>query len=111
MGVKFSNCGRNSTKFSTIDCGENIEDKRFCKLSKITERPLKEINELHSHFTRYCENGVLNEIQFYKLYSSMRFEDSDRLAIITDFIFKAFDKNKNGTIDFEEFAVKIIIVK
>ena len=83
-----------------------VNDKTLLDISIATERDLNEIRALHKTFTVFSTNGELDKKQFFKMYSSMRHEDSDRLSDITEFIFRAFDKDKSGTIDFEEFAVK-----
>ena len=94
-------------KEDEINSERIYDEKFFKKLSKITGRPLNEIQSLYFNFLHYCEDGVLDKKQFFKLYTTMRNEEPQRLDTIMEFIFKAFDKDKDGTIDFEEFLVSI----
>lgn len=83
------------------------DEKYWTKLSTITERPINELKALQYHFSLYSTHGELDQTQFYKLYTTLRHEDAKQLEQITKYIFKAFDKNKNGRIDFKEFAVNV----
>ena len=100
----FTNCGKKSLNYEKI-----LDEKSLRKISKITERPIEEITALYNQFEIHSLYGELNQSQFHKLYTSLRHEDSKSLEKITDFIFRGFDRDKSGTIDFEEFAVKFLI--
>jgi Ca2+-binding EF-hand superfamily protein len=49
--------------------------------------------------------GKLNRADFSKLYSSLRHEPFENIEKISEFVFKAFDLDKNGSISFDEFLI------
>lgn len=65
--------------------------------------------EIESIFKKYIEINPqvdeLNRKEFAKLYISFRSEDCDKIGKITDYIFNAFDTDRNGRISFEEFLI------
>ena len=67
---------------------------------------MNEIEDLFRRFIKVNPDGELNKKQFAELYISLRYEEPDSLRRITDYIFTAFDTDKNGTISFEEFLVR-----
>ena len=64
-----------------------------------------DIKELFDKFMAGNPDGQLDRKEFAKLYSSLRYESPELLDEITEFIFKAFDADKSGTISFAEFLV------
>ena len=89
--------------------GTDLEDDQdlinFNQLSKLTETSVYDLKKLHSQFSMHAVDGKLNKKQFHEVYTSLRYEDPDKFSGISEFIFKAFDKDKNGKIVFQEFAV------
>jgi Ca2+-binding EF-hand superfamily protein len=64
-----------------------------------------DIKELFDKFMAGNPDGELDRKEFSKLYCSLRYESPELLDEITEFIFKAFDANKSGTISFSEFLI------
>ena len=78
----------------------------FEELSRITGITINEIQKLHSKFKLFTSDDELNYTQFFRLFTSLRDEPPAKLTKISNYIYHAFDANNNGTINFEEFAVK-----
>ncbi|CAK5121553.1 unnamed protein product [Meloidogyne enterolobii] len=62
----------------------------------------KEIKQWHKGFKRDCPNGLLTEVGFQKIYKQF-FPQGDP-SDFASFIFKVFDENKDGAIEFHEFV-------
>lgn len=43
--------------------------------------------------------------QFYKFYKVLRCGSEEKLSKITDYVFRCFDKDGNGSLDFSEFLI------
>ena len=87
------------------DFDEDQDLINFNQLSKITETSVYDLKRLHSQFSLHAVDGKLNKKQFHEVYTSLRYEDPDKFSGISEFIFKAFDKDKNGEVGFQEFVV------
>ena len=77
----------------------------FSGLSKLTETSASDLKKLHNYFLEHASHGELNQKQFFELYTSLRYEDPEKLKMLSEYIFKAFDFNRDGRISFQEFAV------
>ena len=55
----------------------------------------------------YSENpsGYLDKEHFFKLYMKLTKENSEQMKTLAEKIFKSFDKNGDGRLDFTEFMV------
>lgn len=56
----------------------------------------EEIKELFDQFMKNNPDAQLTKKEFVKLYTSLRYESTELLDEITEFIFLAFDADKNG---------------
>lgn len=63
------------------------------------------IRDLYIKVFEKNPEGKLSKNEFIELYCSLRTESFDKLVKISEFIFKSFDRDNNGTIDWEEFIV------
>jgi len=64
--------------------------------------------DLKSIFDKFMANnpdGKLDKKEFVSFYSKLRPESPDDLNEISEFIFRAFDSDKNGYVSFNEFMV------
>lgn len=52
------------------------------------------------------KSGQLDQDEFINLYSSLRYEPPDSLQKIAEFMFKAFDTDKNGNLFIWKFDGK-----
>ncbi|MFH4976508.1 hypothetical protein AB6A40_003217 [Gnathostoma spinigerum] len=76
--------------------GEQV--KSLAKQTYFTE---KEIRQWYKGFVRDCPNGMLTEAGFQKIYKQF-FPQGDP-SDFASFVFKVFDENKDGAIEFHEF--------
>lgn len=68
------------------------------------------IRDLYIKVFEKNSEGKLSKNEFIELYCSLRTESFDKLIKISEFIFKSFDKDNNGTIDWEEFIVSRLFI-
>ena len=84
----------------------NLNEQLFNRLSLITGCSTNEIKKLHNSFLNHANSShVLDKNGFKSLYFELKPEDQEPFTQIIDYIFSAFDRNKSGEIDFEEFIV------
>jgi Ca2+-binding EF-hand superfamily protein len=60
---------------------------------------------MHEQFMRNNPDGNLDKTEFVRLYITLEPEEPSKLDEIAVNVFKAFDKDNNGTINFNEFMV------
>jgi len=71
------------------------------KLKAETYFSEKEIKQWHKGFLKDCPNGLLTEQGFIKIYTQF-FPNGDPTKFAS-LVFRVFDENQDGSIEFEEF--------
>lgn len=77
----------------------------YDSLSRETSLTRYEIEQCLALFKQFKPDGSLDKDEFVKLYSELRPESTEQLNEISNFIFKCFDLDKNGSITFNEFLL------
>lgn len=82
-------------------CGSKLKKETVNKLVEDTYFTEKEIRQWHKGFIKDCPNGQLTEQGFLRIYKQFFPQgDPSKFAAL---VFRVFDENKDGTIEFEEF--------
>jgi len=92
--------GKNNSKLSPEDIRQ---------LSQITEFQDGEILKWYSGFMKDCPNGKMRRTQFEEIYCNY-FPDGDATKFARH-VFRTFDTNVDGHIDFREFMVGLSVTK
>ena len=74
-------------------------------LTKQTGLDQATIKNTFDKFMANNPDGQLDRKEFVRLYDELRPESMDRLDEISQYVFRAFDKDNSGTISFNEFMV------
>lgn len=82
------------------------EDIQELRLS--TEFTEDELHKWHKAFREKCPNGKMSPKKFSELYTN-HYSTSDA-SIFAGHVFRTFDKNRDGTIDFHEFIQGLSII-
>lgn len=97
----------------------NKGTKSSSKKNKLTEDEIQELrlstefteNELHTWnkaFREKCPNGKMSEKKFAEIYKN-HYSTGDA-SVFAGHVFRTFDKNNDGTIDFHEFIQGLSII-
>ncbi|XP_022242488.1 frequenin-1-like isoform X1 [Limulus polyphemus] len=90
--------GKKNSKLKNEAISKLVEET-YCKLTFcFTE---KEIRQWYKGFVKDCPNGHLTEEGFLRIYK-LFFPQGDP-SKFTSLVFRVFDENKDGAIEFEEF--------
>ncbi|RNA11163.1 neuronal calcium sensor 2 [Brachionus plicatilis] len=82
-----------------------LTEKEIRFLLERTTYDRVEIHEWHTQFLKDCPDGTLNKKMFLKQYR--KFNPNGKPEKLCDHVFRAFDADKNGFIDFNEFLISI----
>lgn len=77
------------------------------ELKKATRFDRKELQQWYKGFLKDCPSGHLDQEDFQKIYK--RFFPFGDPSTYSEYVFKVFDKDKNGYIDFSEFIIALSI--
>ncbi|XP_076359439.1 A-type potassium channel modulatory protein KCNIP1-like isoform X1 [Tachypleus tridentatus] len=72
----------------------------LCRTTKFTK---KELKLMYQGFKQACPTGIVNENTFKDIYA--QFFPQGETGPYAHYVFKAFDRDRNGTISFQDFVV------
>ncbi|CAG7834488.1 unnamed protein product [Allacma fusca] len=84
-----------------------LKPKVFKDLCQNTEFSEEEIKEWYKLFMIECPDGFITRDQFKAIYAAV-FPDGDS-SLFSESVFRSFDANHDGTIDFREFIVALSV--
>lgn len=87
--------------------GSKLTQDEIRELLKCTNFDKKELQKWYRDFMKDCPSGELRQEEFQKIYQQFfPFGDPSKFA---SFVFKVFDKNSDGSINFTEFITALSI--
>jgi len=86
---------------------KKIPPEELSELVENTHFDGKELKKWYAGFIRDCPTGALNKEQFINLYSG--FYESGNASKFAAHVFRTFDNNGDGTIDFREFISSLSV--
>lgn len=87
--------------------GSKLTQEEMRELLKCTYFDKKELQKWYRDFMKDCPSGELRQEEFQKIYQQFfPFGDPSKFAA---FVFKVFDKNSDGSINFTEFITALSI--
>lgn len=87
---------------------KKLTEEEIIELRKTTEFTEDELNKWYNAFKDNCPKGKMSKQKFSEIYSKS-FKTGDA-SIFAGHIFRTFDKNNDGTIDFNEFIQGLSII-
>jgi Ca2+-binding EF-hand superfamily protein len=90
--------GKGASKLSKDD---------LLELKKATHFDRKELQQWYKGFLKDCPNGQLDKEEFQKIYKQF-FPFGDP-STFSEYVFKVFDTDKSGTVDFKEFIIALSV--
>lgn len=84
-----------------------LSDHDYAYLIGQTGQSREQVKKIFDVFMENNPDGRLDRREFVSLYTKLRPEDPDKLDEISQFVFRAFDQDRSGFIDFTEFMVNI----
>jgi Ca2+-binding EF-hand superfamily protein len=97
--------GAKGSKSSTKGKPPVLKESDIKFLTNQTGLDKTAIKSLFEKFMKNNPDGQLDRKEFVRLYTEIRPEAPERLDEISEFVFKVFDADKSGSIDFNEFLV------
>ncbi|CAF0778260.1 unnamed protein product [Rotaria sordida] len=98
--------GQKSAKQHKKDLTHLSEDE-IDRLTKNTTYSKQQIQDWHQGFLRDCPNGKLDKKKFFEVYK--KFYPEGKAEKFCAQVFKTFDSDDNGYIDFVEFLIAVNI--
>ncbi|CAF2404618.1 unnamed protein product [Rotaria sp. Silwood2] len=84
-----------------------LSDEAIQRLTKNTTYTKQQIHDWHKGFLHDCPNGKLDKRNFLEVYK--KFYPEGKAENFCSQVFKAFDSDNNGYIDFVEFLLAVNI--
>ncbi|CAF0748446.1 unnamed protein product [Didymodactylos carnosus] len=82
-----------------------LTEEQLKRLQNCTRYTAEEISAWHAGFLKDCPSGKLDKKQFLNVYK--KFYPEGKADKYCNFVFKAFDSDGNGWIDFTEFLTAV----
>lgn len=116
MGAKESKSKSKSSKKPTSETNKpedviqakkpkDLTNKDYEFLSSQTGFLKSDINAIFDKFNLNNPDAKLDRKEFVRLYQELRPEPSDILDEISEYVFRCFDTDNNGSITFQEFLI------
>ncbi|XP_061189684.1 hippocalcin-like protein 1 [Saccostrea echinata] len=84
-----------------------LEPKELSELNLQTNFTEEELQQWYKGFIKECPKGSLTMDEFKKVYANF-FPRGDATSF-AEYVFKAFDENKDGSLDFREFMCALSV--
>ncbi|EGC28880.1 hypothetical protein DICPUDRAFT_43660 [Dictyostelium purpureum] len=88
--------------------GQGTSKSEIKKLMEKTTYSKDQINQIYTDYSCYIHNDKGLTFDEFKQFFSIRFKEYDEESLLT--MFNLFDSDKNGNINFKEFACAIFII-
>lgn len=108
-GKKSKEAGGKPVKLPSKNGG--LSKKDYDYLTQQTGLSQGDIKTLYDEFMANNPDGQLDKREFARLYDKLRPEPPERMDEISQYVYRAFDGDNNGTISFSEFLVEKIFKK
>ncbi|CAF1531653.1 unnamed protein product [Didymodactylos carnosus] len=82
-----------------------LSNTRLDKLAQITGLKKEQVKEWHEGFIKDCPAGKLNKKKFIEVYK--QFFPTANSEKFSEYVFKTFDTDGSGEVDFDEFLIAI----
>eukprot|EP00002_Diphylleia_rotans_P003203 TRINITY_DN12178_c0_g1_i1.p1 TRINITY_DN12178_c0_g1~~TRINITY_DN12178_c0_g1_i1.p1 ORF type:complete len:175 (+),score=58.75 TRINITY_DN12178_c0_g1_i1:114-638(+) len=83
-----------------------MSDEEIRHVQEKTHFDFVEAKEMYKRFQQQVPNGLIKKGEFTKLMDSINIKDK----MVIEMLFRAFDENKDGSINFREFLVSMSIM-
>jgi Ca2+-binding EF-hand superfamily protein len=84
-----------------------LKPEELSDLNTQTNFSKEELQEWYKGFVKECPKGSLSMEEFKQVYSD--FFPKGNATSFAEYVFKAFDKNKDGRLDFKEFMCALSV--
>jgi Ca2+-binding EF-hand superfamily protein len=105
MGNKGAKGGSSSSSSSASKKPSTLTKKDYDFLVHATGSQKAEIDAVFKEFTANNPDGKLDKQEFIRLYDKLRPEPPELLDEISNYVFRCFDSDRNGSISFNEFMI------
>ncbi|CAF1059061.1 unnamed protein product [Adineta steineri] len=96
------------TKFGK---SKSLTDEEITEIQKISKLSAEEINERHKQFLGLHPSGKMTKEEFIHMFNLLNFNFDVNDQVACEKTFATFDKNRSGTIEFDEFLVAMLFLR